>query len=83
VPLTIFDAKGLPAIRRERIEAAIVAGGRHLTTSYAAWITVDLYRRVVRVLITGPQGFERVLQFSLDAEGYEITEQVRATLEEP
>jgi len=80
VPLTIFDAKGLPAIRRERIEAAVTAGGRHLTTSYQAWITVDQYRRVVRVLIIGPQGFERVLQFSLDAEGYEITEQVRATL---
>ena len=82
MPLTIFDVKGLPAVRRDRIEAAIVAGGRHLRTSYQAWITVDQYRRVVRVLIIGPHGFERVLQFSLDAEAYEITEQVQAALEE-
>jgi len=29
VPLTVFDTKGIPAARRERIEAAVVAGGKH------------------------------------------------------
>jgi hypothetical protein len=28
--LTIFDCKGIPATRRERIEAAVEAGGKHV-----------------------------------------------------
>ena len=31
MPITIFDCKGVPALRRERIEAAVVAGGRYRT----------------------------------------------------
>jgi hypothetical protein len=27
MPLTVFGAKGVPAMRRERIEAAVEAGG--------------------------------------------------------
>jgi hypothetical protein len=27
MPLTVFDIKGIPGHRRERIEAAVVAGG--------------------------------------------------------
>jgi hypothetical protein len=29
MPITVFDTKGVPGTRRERIEAAVVAGGRH------------------------------------------------------
>jgi hypothetical protein len=29
MPLTVFDIKGIPGNRRERIEAAVIAGGRH------------------------------------------------------
>jgi hypothetical protein len=29
MPLTIFDTKGIPAMRRERIEAAVTAAGKH------------------------------------------------------
>jgi hypothetical protein len=29
MPLTISDCKGIPALRRERIEAAVMATGRH------------------------------------------------------
>jgi hypothetical protein len=28
MPLTIFDCKGIPATRREQIEAAVEAGGK-------------------------------------------------------
>jgi len=78
----IFDVKGIPATRRERIETAVAAGGKQAAESYEAWITVDSYSGAVRVLITGPLGFERTCQFPLDAEAYEITERVRATLED-
>jgi hypothetical protein len=29
MPFTVFDIKGVPASRRERTEAAVVADGRH------------------------------------------------------
>ena len=82
MPLTIFDVKGLPANRRERIETAVTAGGKQAGEPYEAWITVDPFNGAVVVMITGPFGFERRLQFPLNAEAYEISERVRATLEE-
>ena len=30
MPLTIFDVKGIPGLRRERIESAMSAGAKHL-----------------------------------------------------
>ena len=38
MPLTVFDTKGIPATRRERIEAAVVAGGKHVAAPHEAWI---------------------------------------------
>jgi hypothetical protein len=29
MPVTVFSLRGIPGNRRERIEAAVVAGGRH------------------------------------------------------
>ena len=82
MPLTVFDTKGIPATRRERIEAAVEAGGKHLEQAFEAWITTDPFRGDVRVLITGPRGFERRVDFAIDEESQEITARVRATLEE-
>lgn len=82
MPLTIFDTKGIPTTRRERIETAVTAGGKHVSASYEGWIAADPYHGAVRVLITGPLGFERLLQFPLDAEACEISERVRVTLDE-
>jgi hypothetical protein len=31
--LTVFNAAGVPANRRERIESAVEAGGKHLSVS--------------------------------------------------
>jgi hypothetical protein len=57
MPLTIFSIRGLPGSRRERLEAAVVAGGKHARAPHEGWIAVDL-RGTVRALIIGPDGFE-------------------------
>jgi hypothetical protein len=82
MPLTVFNAEGVPANRRERIESAVQAGGKHLSVSYEAWIATDPFRGGMRVLITRPQGFERVVQFDADEQPAEITRRVRETLDE-
>ena len=63
--------------RRERIEAAVVAGGRQATGPHEAWIATDPFRGGVKVLITGPHGFERTVTFALDDDPAVIAEQVR------
>jgi hypothetical protein len=82
MPLTVFNAEGVPPNRRERIESAVEAGGKHLSVSYEAWIAADPFRGGMRVLITGPQGFERVVQFDADEQPAEITRRVRETWDE-
>lgn len=82
MPLTIFDCKGVPALRRERIEAAVVAGGRHRPEPYEGWIATDPFRGDVRVIITGPHGFERRAEFSADEDPAEITRRVRETIDD-
>jgi hypothetical protein len=81
MPLTVFSIKGPPSSRRERIEAAVVAGGKQTRGPHEGWIAVDP-RGTVRVLITGPDGFERSVGFGPDEDTAVISELVRATLEE-
>ena len=81
MPLTVFDCRGISATRRERIEAAVEAGGKHVAQPYEGWIAADPFRGGVRVLITGPQGFERTVTFALDESSATITERVRETIE--
>ena len=38
LPITVFDIKGIPCERRERIEAAIVVGGKHIAEPHKAWV---------------------------------------------
>jgi hypothetical protein len=82
MPITVFDTKGVPGTRRERIEAAVVAGGRRARGPHEAWIVADPYKGGFRVLITGPQGFERTVVFALDDDPALIAERVRETMEE-
>ena len=82
MPITVFDTKGIPGHRRERIEAAAVAGGAHRSTCYEAWIAADPFRGGFKVLITGPQGFERVAMFATDEDPAVIKERIRETIEE-
>ena len=81
MPLAIFDIKGIAAPRRERIEAAVVAGGKHVSAPHEGWIATDQDGRV-RVLITGPHGFQRTVTFPADETPAVITDLVRTTLVE-
>jgi hypothetical protein len=81
MPLTVFDCKGISATRRERIEAAVEAGGKRVAEPYEGWIAADPFRGGVRVLITGPLGFERTVMFARDEASATITERVRETIE--
>uniref|UniRef100_Q01RH1 Uncharacterized protein n=1 Tax=Solibacter usitatus (strain Ellin6076) TaxID=234267 RepID=Q01RH1_SOLUE len=81
MPLTVFQIKGVPVHRRERIEAAVVAGARSTRKPHEAWIAVDP-RGSVRVLMTGPDGFERSVGFAPVEETAVIAEMVRASLED-
>ena len=82
MPIIIFDTKGIPATRRERIETAIVAAGRNLTAPHEAWIAADLFRGGFKVLLTGPHGLEPSVSFVLDEEPCVITAHIRAALDE-
>jgi hypothetical protein len=82
VALLVFDCKGVPATRRERIEAAVEAGGKHVAESYEGWIAADPFPGGVRLIITGPQGFERAVLFALDEDPAVITQRVRETIDE-
>jgi hypothetical protein len=79
--LTVFAVKGIPGARRERIEAAVVAGGRQASGPHEAWIAADPFNGGFRVLITGPHGFERTVTFSIDDDPAVIAERVRETME--
>ena len=81
MPLTVFSVKGLAGHRRERIEAAVIAGGKHVRAPHEAWIAMDP-RGTVRVLMTGPDGFDRSVGFAPDEDAAVITEIVRASLED-
>ena len=82
MPITVFDVKGVPGHRRERIEAAVVAGGKHVSVPYEAWIAADPFKGGFRLLITGPHGFERTVTFAVDDDPAVIADRVRETLEE-
>ena len=82
MPITVFDVKGVPGHRRERIEAAVVAGSKHVRAPYEAWIAADPFKRGFRLLITGPHGFERTVVLAIDDEPTVITDRVRQALDE-
>jgi hypothetical protein len=81
MPLQVLDIKGVPHNRRERITAAVEAGGKHLSDRYEAWLRLDFDGKV-RVILTGPRSFERYVIFRPDEETATVTEMVRVTLDE-
>jgi hypothetical protein len=81
LPLQVLDIKGVPHNRRERISAAVEAGGKHLSELFGAWLRRDFDRKV-RVILTGPRQFERSCIFEQNEEPAAITEMVRATLDD-
>ena len=81
MPITAFDIKGVPGHRHERIEAAVVAGGKHTEGLHEAWISADRFKSGFRVLITGSHGFERTVMFAPDDDPAVIAERVRETMD--
>ena len=55
------------------------AAGQHLARPFEAWIAADPSGGDVRVLITGPQGFERPATFALDEAAAAISQRVGET----
>lgn len=49
---------------------------------YEDWIATEPFRGAVRVIITGPRGFERRVVFSVDEDPAEITRRVGATIDD-
>ena len=82
MPVTVFDIKGIPGPRREHIEAAVVLAGKHVSGSYEAWIAIDTFKGGLRLLITGPHGFERTVTLGIDDDPAVIADRVREMLEE-
>jgi hypothetical protein len=44
MPITVFDVRRIPGHRRERIESAVVAGGKHAPGAHEAFIAGDPFR---------------------------------------
>jgi hypothetical protein len=81
MPLTVFSVKGVPGNRRERIEAPVIAGGKHASGPHEAWIAADPFTGGFRVLIMGQHGFEGTVTFVMDDDAAVIADRVRDTLE--
>jgi hypothetical protein len=60
----------------------VVAGGKHLSAAYEAWIAADPFKDGFRLLITGPHGFERTVTCAVDDGPAVIADRVREALEE-
>jgi hypothetical protein len=83
MPLTVFAIKGVPGARSERIEVAVVAGGKHATGPHEAWIAADPFNGGFRVLITGPHGFEHTVTLAIDDDRAVILERGDTATVEP
>ena len=74
MPITIVDCRGLSGARRQHVEAAIVAAGRGTPSQHEAWVASDRFPEGLRVMITGPSGFDRMILFPVTEEPGMITE---------
>ena len=71
-----------PSLPARADRGAVVAAGRNLSQPYEAWIAADIPRGAVRVMITGPQGFDRTVTFDLAEDPAVITQRIRETIED-
>ena len=82
MPITIFDSDTIPRDRRLELEAAVVAAGRHLTKLYEGWIVATPDRRKFAVRITSYPAVDIAVPFDWNATAAEVTERVRAAMED-
>lgn len=82
VPITIFDSDSIPRDRRAELEAAVIAAGRCLHKQFEGWIVATPDRRGFAVRITSYPEVDISLPFAWNATDAEVTQQVRAALED-
>jgi hypothetical protein len=82
VPITIFDSDTIPRDRRAELEAAVVAAGRHLSKRFEGWIVAAADRRRFAVRITSYPQVDISVPFEWNATPSEVTERVRAAMED-
>ena len=82
MPITIFDSDSIPRDLRAELEAAVVAAGRRLHKQFEGWIVATPDRRGFAVRITSYPEVDISLPFAWNATAAEVTERVRATMED-
>ena len=82
MPITIFDSDTIPRDRRAELEAAVVAAGKHLSKRFEGWIVATPDRRRFAVRITSYPEVDISIQFEWNATVAEITERVRAAMDD-
>jgi hypothetical protein len=82
MPITIFDSDTIPRDRRAELEAAVVLAGRHLTKVFEGWIVATPDRRKFAVRITSYPELDISIPFEWNATAAEVTERVRAAMDD-
>ena len=82
MPIAIFDSATIPRERRAELEAAVVAGGKHLSKRFEGWIVAAPDRREFAVRITSYPEVDISVPFGRNATAAEVTERVRAAMED-
>ena len=82
MPISIYDSETIPQDRRPELEAAVVAAGRHLSKRFEGWIVATQDRRKFAVRITSSPDVDIIVPFDWNATTVEVTEQVRAAMQD-
>ena len=82
VPITIFDSDTIPRDRRAELEAVVVAAGGHTQKRFEGWIVAAPNRRTFAIRITSYPEVDLSVLFDWDATAAEVTERVRAAMED-
>ena len=82
MPITIFDSDTIPRDRRAELEAAVVAAGKHQSKRFEGWIVATPDRRRFAARITSYPEVDISIQFEWNATAAEITERVRAAMDD-
>jgi hypothetical protein len=82
MPIAIFDSATIPRERRAELEAAVVAAGKQLSKRFEGWIVAAPDRREFAVRITSYPEADISVPFAWNATAAEVTERVRAAMED-
>ena len=82
MPITIFDSDTIPRDRRAELEVAVVAAGKHLNKRFEGWMVATPDRRRFAVRITSYPEVDISIPFEWNATAAEITERVRAAMDD-